>query len=292
VNNVILQTELPDVGEPRRGKVRDIYDLGEHLLLVVTDRVSAFDVVLPNGIPMKGKVLTAISVFWFKKMEDIIKNHIVAADVRDFPRKLQKYRDMLEGRSLLVKKATVLPVECIVRGYLSGSGWKSYQKDGTVCGINLPAGLLESSRIKYPIFTPSTKAEEGHDMNISFDEMKEIVDAETAVKLKDLSLRIYERARDSAGKKGIIIADTKMEFGMYNNEIISIDELLTPDSSRFWSIKDYAQGRSQDSFDKQIVRDYLLTLDWDRTPPGPELPVDIVNKTSERYQEILRILTA
>ncbi|TNF53506.1 phosphoribosylaminoimidazolesuccinocarboxamide synthase [bacterium] len=291
MNDVILQTELPDVGKPRRGKVRDIYDLGEHLLLVVTDRVSAFDVVLPNGIPMKGKVLTAISVFWFKRMEDIIKNHIVAVDVRDFPRKLQKYREVLEGRSLLVKKATVLPVECIVRGYLSGSGWKSYQKDSTVCGINLPAGLLESSRIENAIFTPSTKAEEGHDMNISFNEMKKLVDAETAENLKDLSLMIYERARAFANKKGIIIADTKMEFGMYNNEIILIDELLTPDSSRFWSTKDYAQGRSQDSFDKQIVRDYLLTLDWDRTPPGPELPDDIVNKTSERYQEILGILT-
>jgi phosphoribosylaminoimidazole-succinocarboxamide synthase len=290
VNDVILQTELPDVGVPRRGKVRDIYDLGEHLLLVVTDRVSAFDVVLPNGIPMKGKVLTAISVFWFKKMEDITKNHIVAVDVRDFPRKLRKYRDRLEGRSLLVKKATVLPVECIVRGYLSGSGWTSYQKDGSVCGVKLPAGLLESSKIEHPLFTPSTKAEEGHDINISFEEMKKIVGADTAAKLKDLSVRIYERARDFAGKKGIMIADTKFEFGIFNDEIILIDELLTPDSSRFWSIADYEPGRSQDSFDKQIVRDYLLTLDWDKTPPGPELPEDIVNKTSERYQDILRIL--
>ena len=291
MNKVVLKTEMPEVGMPRRGKVRDIYDLGKHLLLVVTDRVSAFDVVLPNGIPGKGKVLTAISVFWFKKMEDIVKNHIVAVDARDFPRKLQKYREMLEGRSLLVNKAAVLPVECIVRGYLSGSGWKSYQKDGSVCGIKLPMGLLESSKIEHPIFTPSTKAEAGHDINISFDEMKKIVGADTAAKLKDLSLRIYERARDFAGGKGIIIADTKMEFGIYNDEIILIDELLTPDSSRFWGIKDYTPGRSQDSFDKQIVRDYLLTLDWDQTPPGPELPADIVNKTSERYQEILRILT-
>ncbi len=291
MNNVVLKTEMHDVGMPRRGKVRDIYDLGEHLLLVVTDRVSAFDVVLPNGIPGKGKVLTAISVFWFKKMEDIVKNHIVALDVRDFPLQLRKYREMLEGRSLLVNKAAVLPVECIVRGYLSGSGWKSYQKDGTVCGIKLPAGLLESSKIEHPIFTPSTKAEASHDINIPFDEMKKIAGADTAVKLKDLSLRIYERARDFAVGKGIIIADTKMEFGIYNDEIILIDELLTPDSSRFWVIKDYTPGRSQDSFDKQIVRDYLLTLDWDQTPPGPELPADIVNKTSERYQEILRILT-
>jgi phosphoribosylaminoimidazole-succinocarboxamide synthase len=236
-------------------------------------------------------------------MEDIVKNHIVAVDVRDFPLKLRKYRDMLEGRSLLVKKAKVLPVECIVRGYLSGSGWTSYQKDGTVCGIKLPAGLLESSKIEHLIFTPSTKAEAGHDINISFDETKKTVGEDTAEKLKALSLRIYERARDFAGEKGIIIADTKMEFGMYpvrnqrssnragNDEIILIDELLTPDSSRFWRVKDYAQGRSQDSFDKQIVRDYLLTLDWDQTPPGPELPADIVNKTSERYQEVLRILT-
>ncbi len=303
MGKVVLKTEMPDVGIPRRGKVRDIYDLGEHLLLVVTDRISAFDVILPNGIPEKGNVLTAISVFWFKKMEDIVKNHIVAVDVRDFPLKLRKYRDMLEGRSLLVKKAKVLPVECIVRGYLSGSGWTSYQKDGTVCGIKLPEGLLESSKIEHLIFTPSTKAESGHDINISFDETKKTVGEDTAEKIKALSLRIYERARDFAGEKGIIIADTKMEFGMYpvrnqrasnragNDEIILIDELLTPDSSRFWSVKDYAQGRSQDSFDKQIVRDYLLTLDWDQTPPGPELPADIVNKTSERYQEVLRILT-
>ena len=282
---------MPDVGTPRRGKVRDIYDLGEHLLLVVTDRVSAFDVVLPAGIPEKGKVLTAISVFWFKMMEDLVSNHILAIDVKDFPQKLRKYSDILRGRSLLVKKANVVPVECIVRGYLSGSGWKSYQKDGAVCGIKLPAGMLESSKIESPIFTPSTKAEAGHDINIPFDEMKKVVGEETASRLKDLTLKIYQRAMDFAEKKGIIIADTKMEFGIYKNEIILIDELLTPDSSRFWSIKDYALGRSQDSFDKQIVRDYLLTLDWDQTPPGPELPEDIVKKTSARYQEILRILT-
>ncbi|RJQ44495.1 MAG: phosphoribosylaminoimidazolesuccinocarboxamide synthase [Nitrospiraceae bacterium] len=291
MNDVVLKTEMPDVGTPRRGKVRDIYDLGEHLLLVVTDRVSAFDVVMPNGIPGKGKVLTSISVFWFRMMEGIVQNHIVAVDVRDFPQSLRKYGDMLEGRSLLVKKAKVLPVECIVRGYLSGSGWKSYQKDGTVCGIKLPAGMTESSKIGQPIFTPSTKAETGHDINISFEEMKKTVGVETAEKLKDLTLSIYGRARDHAEKKGIIIADTKMEFGMFNDEIIIIDELLTPDSSRFWSMKDYAPGKSQDSFDKQIVRDYLLTLDWDQTPPGPELPLDIVRKTSDRYQEILKILT-
>lgn len=291
MSDIVLTTEMPDVGTPRRGKVRDIYDLGEHLLLVVTDRVSAFDVVLPNGIPGKGKVLTAISLFWFKMMEEIVSNHVVAIDVKDFPQKLRKYGDMLQGRSLLVKKARVIPVECIVRGYLSGSGWKSYQKDSTVCGIKLPSGMLESSKIEQPIFTPSTKAETGHDINISFDEVKEIIGESTAMKLKDLTLKIYERARDHAEKKGIIIADTKMEFGIFNDEIIIIDELLTPDSSRFWGIKDYAPGRSQDSFDKQIVRDYLLTLDWDQTLPGPALPEDIVKKTSARYHEILRILT-
>ena len=291
MKDVVINTDMPDVGTPRRGKVRDIYDLGEHLLLVVTDRVSAFDVVLPNGIPGKGKVLTAISLFWFKMMEGIVRNHIIAIDVKDFPQKLHKYKDMLQGRSLLVKKAKVVPVECIVRGYLSGSGWKSYQKDNTVCGIKLPSGMLESSKIEQPIFTPSTKAETGHDINISFDEVKEIIGESTAMKLKDLTLKIYERARDHAEKKGIIIADTKMEFGIFNDEIIIIDELLTPDSSRFWGIKDYAPGRSQDSFDKQIVRDYLLTLDWNQTPPGPELPDDIVKKTSARYQEILRILS-
>ena len=291
MNDIVLKTDMPDVGTPRRGKVRDIYDLGEHLLLVVTDRVSAFDVVLPNGIPGKGKVLTAISLFWFRMMEGIVRNHIVAIDVKDFPQKLHKYKDMLQGRSLLVKKAKVVPVECIVRGYLSGSGWKSYQKDGTVCGIKLPSGMMESSKIEKPIFTPSTKAEAGHDINISFDEVKEIIGESIAMRLKDLALKIYERARDHAEKKGIIIADTKMEFGVFNDELIIIDELLTPDSSRFWGIKDYAPGRSQDSFDKQIVRDYLLTLDWDQTPPGPDLPDEIVRKTSERYQEILRILT-
>ncbi len=291
MNNIVLETEMPDVGTPRRGKVRDIYDLGDSLLLVVTDRVSAFDVVLPNGIPGKGKVLTAISVFWFMMMEDVVQNHILAIEVKDMPSKLHKYRDMLEGRSLLVKKAKVVPVECIVRGYLSGSGWKSYQKDGSVCGIKLPEGMQESSKMEQPIFTPSTKAEAGHDVNISFDEMKKTVGKDTAEKLQDLTLRIYGRARDFAEKKGIIIADTKMEFGIFHDDIILIDELLTPDSSRFWSIKDYAPGRSQDSFDKQIVRDYLLTLDWDQTPPGPELPEDIVKKTSQRYLEILRILT-
>ncbi len=290
MEGVVIRTEMPDIGTPRRGKVRDIYDLGDHLLLVVTDRVSAFDVVLPNGIPGKGKVLTQISNYWFRMVESIIKNHVVATEVKDFPESLKKYGDILEGRSTLVRKAKPLPVECIVRGYLAGSGWKEYNKNGTVCGIKLRDGLIESSRLDEPIFTPSTKAEEGHDINISFEEMKGIVGGEMADRLQELSLRIYSRAREMAEKKGIIIADTKFEFGLLDGELILIDELLTPDSSRFWSMQDYQPGKGQDSYDKQIVRDYLLTLDWDKTPPGPELPQDIVEKTSRRYREILEIL--
>lgn len=292
MEELVLKTEMPDIGTPRRGKVRDIYDLGDYLLLVVTDRISAFDVVLPNGIPGKGRVLTQLSIYWFKQMEDIIKNHIVAADVKDFPRALHKYSAILEGRSMIVKKAKTFPVECIVRGYLSGSGWKEYRDKGTVCGVRLPEGLLESSEIKEPIFTPSTKAEEGHDTNITFKEMKDVVGSETAEKLKDVSISIYSRAKGIAMRKGIIIADTKFEFGLHNGALILIDELLTPDSSRFWSLKDYSPGHAQDSYDKQIVRDYLLTLDWDRTYPGPLLPDEIVEKAARRYREILEILTA
>ncbi len=288
---VVLRTEMPDIGIPRRGKVRDIYDLKEHLLLIATDRISAFDVVLPNGIPGKGKVLTQISIFWFRKMQKIIKNHVVAVDVDDFPLALKKYRDILEGRSMLVKKTRPLPVECIVRGYLSGGGWGEYREKGTVCGIRLPEGLLESSRLDEPIFTPSTKEGEGHDINVSFEETGKIVGRETAGKLREASLAIYSKAREIAEKKGIIIADTKFEFGLYHDELMLIDELLTPDSSRFWSTRDYQSGRGQDSFDKQIVRDYLLSLDWDKRPPGPVLPDKIVAKTVERYREIMKILT-
>jgi phosphoribosylaminoimidazole-succinocarboxamide synthase len=288
---VVLETDLPGVGAARRGKVRDIYDLGEHLLLVVTDRVSAFDVVLPNGIPGKGKVLTEISLFWFEQMKDTVPNHIVAVDVDDFPPVLHPFRHVLEGRSILVKKTEVLPVECIVRGYLSGSGWKSYGRDGTVCGISLPEGLVESDRLPEPIFTPSTKADEGHDVNIPYSEMEGIVGSDRASWLKEKTLAVYNKAASLAESKGIIIADTKMEFGVTDGNIIIIDELLTPDSSRFWSAKDYQPGRGQDSYDKQIVRDYLLTLEWDQTPPGPELPKEIVKKASDRYAEILQILT-
>lgn len=288
---VIMETNFNDIKLVRRGKVRDVYEVEDYLLIVATDRVSAFDVVLLNGIPDKGKVLTQISLYWFGQMEDIIENHIVATDVKDYPQILHKYKDILEGRSMLVKRARPMPVECIVRGYLSGSGWKEYKEKGTVCGIKLPEGLVESSRLDEPIFTPSTKAEEGHDINISFDEMKKIVCDEIAERLKDSALSVYKKAREMAEKKGIIIADTKMEFGMYNDELILIDELLTPDSSRFWSIKDYQPGRGQDSFDKQIVRDYLLTLDWNQTYPGPVLPDDIMAKTAARYREILEIIT-
>ena len=289
--DVLMETDLKDIKFLRRGKVRDIYELQDYLLIIATDRVSAFDVVLPNGIPGKGKVLTQISLFWFNQMRGIIENHIIATDVKDYPKDLYKYKDILEGRSMLVKKAKPLPVECIVRGYLSGSGWKEYKEKGTVCGIMLNKRLVESSRLDEPIFTPSTKAEEGHDINISFDDMKKIIGVEIAERLKDVSLEVYKKAREMAEKKGIIIADTKMEFGIYEDKIILIDELLTPDSSRFWSIKDYKPGKGQDSFDKQIVRDYLLTLDWDKKPPEPNLPDETVKKTADRYKEIAEILT-
>lgn len=289
--NVIMETQLEGAKFLRKGKVRDIYEYDDYFLIIASDRVSAFDVVLPTGIPDKGKVLTQISIYWFNQMKDIIENHLVATEIKDFPEPLKKYGEILEGRSMLVKKAKPLPVECIVRGYLSGSGWKEYKKSSTVCSIKLPEGLVESSRLEKAIFTPSTKAEEGHDVNISFDEMKKIVDPELAERLKELTLNIYEKARDLAEKKGIIIADTKMEFGIMGEKIILIDELLTPDSSRFWSIKNYMPGKGQDSYDKQIVRDYLLTLSWDKTYPGPELPPEIVQKTADRYREILKIIT-
>ncbi|MCL0061352.1 phosphoribosylaminoimidazolesuccinocarboxamide synthase [Thermodesulfovibrionales bacterium] len=283
---------LTDIKLLKSGKVRDVYELSDnHLLIVTTDRVSAFDVVLPNEIPDKGKLLTEISIYWFNQMKDIIKNHVVATDARYYPEILDKYKDILAGRSMIVKRADPLPVECIVRGYLSGSGWKEYKEKGTVCGIGLPERLVESSRLNEAVFTPSTKAREGHDINITLSEMKEIVGDELAERLKEISLRIYERAREVAEKKGMIIADTKMEFGIYEGRLILIDELLTPDSSRFWSMKDYQPASRQDSFDKQIVRDYLLTLDWNKRYPAPLLPDEIVQKTEARYREIVKILT-
>lgn len=290
IEKPVLKVELPGISPSRSGKVRDIFDLGDNLLLVASDRVSAFDVVLPTGIPEKGKILTQISLFWFKQVEDIIQNHLISADVKDFPAVCQPGGEMLNGRSMLVRKAKPLPVECIVRGYISGSGWKEYKKNGTVCGIKLPEGLIESSKLPEPIFTPSTKAEEGHDINITFNEVINLVGTDMAERLRDISIRIYTRARDMAEKKGIIIADTKFEFGIFNDKLILIDEVLTPDSSRFWSLKTYQAGRGQDSYDKQIVRDYLLGLDWNQQPPGPELPQNIVDKAAARYREIIAIL--
>jgi len=292
MQKIVLETNFEGVKFLRKGKVRDIYEVNDYLLIVATDRVSAFDVVLPTGIPGKGMVLTQISLFWFNQVKDIIENHVVSANIEEFPESLIKYKDILEGRSMLVRKATPLPVECIVRGYITGSGWKDYQKTGMVCGIKLPSGLKESQKLPEPIFTPSTKAGQGHDINISFEETIKILGKETAEKIRELSISIYKKASEIAEKKGIIIADTKMEFGFYNGKIILIDELLTPDSSRFWSMKDYSPGKSQDSYDKQIVRDYLLSIKWDKKPPAPELPEEIVKKTSERYEEIFKILTS
>ena len=291
---LILETYFPDLPPPRRGKVRDIYDLGDKLLIVATDRISAFDVVLPNGIPNKGKVLTQISNYWFEKTRDIIPNHLISTDIDDYPEVLWKYRDVLEGRSMLVKKALPLPVECIVRGYISGSAWKEYQRDGSVCGISLPSGLLESSRLEKPIFTPSTKAEQGqHDENITFERVAELLGEDLARRIRATSLALYNRAKAIAEEKGIIIADTKFEFGIEQDtkELILIDELLTPDSSRFWPRDKYEPGRPQMSFDKQFVRDYLVSIGWNQKPPAPPLPPDVIEKTREKYQEALRRLT-
>jgi len=291
MQKALRETNLTDIGTPKRGKVRDVYDLGNKLLIVASDRLSAFDVVLPTGIPDKGKVLTKLSVFWFRQMGGIVKNHILEVDVDKYPDALKKYSDDLRDRSMLVKKAQVIPVECVVRGYLSGSGWSDYKKTGTICGMKLPGSLVESAKLESPIFTPTTKAEEGHDMNISFEELTGIVGESLAKKLRDLSIKIYEKGCEIAERKGIIIADTKFEFGMVDDEIIIVDEILTPDSSRFWSKKLYKAGGAQDSYDKQIVRDYLNTLDWDKTYPGPELPEAVAEKARARYIEILEILT-
>jgi phosphoribosylaminoimidazole-succinocarboxamide synthase len=292
MSQLVLQTEFPDLKLAGRGKVRDIYDLGDSLLIVTTDRISAFDVIMNEGIPDKGYVLTQISAFWFRQMEEIIPNHIISTEVKDFPAACQKYAAILEGRSMLVKKAKPLPAECIVRGYLSGSGWKDYRTTGAVCGITLPAGLVESDRLPEPIFTPSTKAELGtHDENITFAQMEALCGKELAAKVRDVTLRIYAKARDIADAKGIIIADTKFEYGMYEGELIIIDECMTPDSSRFWPKDGYKPGGPQPSFDKQFLRDYLETLDWNKTAPAPPLPEEIVRKTGEKYMEALIRLT-
>jgi phosphoribosylaminoimidazole-succinocarboxamide synthase len=279
-------TELKTLKLKGRGKVRDIYDLGDRLLIVATDRISAFDVVMPNPIPDKGRVLTQLSKFWFNLTKEIVPNHVISTEVKDFPEECRPYQKMLRDRSMLVMKMDVLPIECVVRGYLSGSGWEEYKKTGEVCGIPLPKGLLDSSKLEEPIFTPATKAEIGlHDENITFEKAEKIVGKDLAKRLRSLSLAIYKKARDFAEGRGIIIADTKMEFGIKDEKLLLIDELLTPDSSRFWPKDDYRSGGSQKSFDKQFLRDYLLSIHWDKSPPAPQLPEEIVRKTRGKYLE-------
>jgi len=288
---VLLKTEFPDLKLFRRGKVRDVYDLGEQLLIVSTDRISCFDVVLPNGIPQKGAVLTGLSCFWFDFVKKIIPHHFISADVDVYPPQIKNYKSQLLGRSMLVKKTKPLPVECVVRGYLSGSGWKEYQKQGSVCGIKLPPGLKESDKLPEIIFTPSTKADVGHDLNVKQEYVEGLLGQDIALDLKNLSVEIYRQAASYALSRGIIIADTKFEFGIEKGKLILIDEILTPDSSRFWPMEHYAPGKPQPSFDKQFVRDYLESLGWDKTPPAPALPAEIIVKTTEKYLEAFRLLT-
>jgi phosphoribosylaminoimidazole-succinocarboxamide synthase len=291
VNEPVLNLDLPGVKKVRSGKVREVFDLGDRFLLVASDRISAFDVIMPNGIPQKGEVLTQISHFWFAQFSGLVPNHLLAGANDPLPKELQPFESILARRSMIVKKAEPLAIECIVRGYLSGSGWKEYKQSQTICGIGLPVGLLESAELPEPIFTPSTKAAAGHDENISFVEAARIVGPELAAQARDLSLKIYRAGRDYARRRGIIIADTKFEFGLFEGKLILIDEVLTPDSSRFWPADQYAPGRSQASFDKQFVRDYLETLAWDKTPPGPKLPDEVVAKTSAKYLEAYERLT-
>ncbi len=282
---------LPGIRKLRSGKVREVFDLGDTLLFVATDRISAFDVVLPDPIPKKGAVLNQLSAFWFKYFEEI-DNHFVTADFEKFPDELRKFDEQLAGRSMIVKKTKPLAVECVVRGYLAGSGWKEYQESQSVCGIKLPRDLQLASQLPEPIFTPATKAEAGHDINIDWDECCRILGQDVAMRVRDLSLQIYSTGRDHAAQRGIIVADTKFELGMVKGNLLLIDEVLTPDSSRFWPKDQYAVGQSPPSFDKQFVRDYLETLDWDKTPPGPRLPKDVIEKTSAKYIEAFRSLTS
>ncbi len=282
--NGMMSVDLPGLRKIRSGKVREVFDLGETLLIVATDRISAFDCILPEPIPGKGEVLTQLSAFWFRKFHQI-PNHFITGDSEEFPKSLQPYAKSLGGRSMLVRKSIPLPIECVVRGYLAGSGWNEYRESGTVCGINLPAGLKQAARLPEPIFTPATKAESGHDENISWTRCCEILGPENATTLRDRSLAIYSQGSSHAASRGIIIADTKFEFGLHNNEILLIDECLTPDSSRFWPADSYELGASPFSFDKQFVRDYLETLEWDKTPPAPTLPPEIIEKTARKYQE-------
>jgi len=292
----LLETSLESLTLHRRGKVRDVYDVGDDLLIVTTDRISAFDYVLGSGIPDKGKVLTQLSAFWFERMGDLVPHHLLSADVDAFPESLRPYRDLLQGRSMLVRKTRPVPVECVARGYLSGSGWKEYQQTGSVCGVELPAGLRESDRLPEPIFTPATKAESGHDVNISEQEAGSIIGHDLTARLKALTLEIYSRGVAHAESKGILIADTKFEFGLVGagspaSDVVLIDEVLTPDSSRFWPRAQYQPGHGQPSFDKQFVRDYLEQIRWNKQPPVPSLPEDVVSRTREKYVEAYRLLS-
>ncbi|QJA05608.1 phosphoribosylaminoimidazolesuccinocarboxamide synthase [Thermosulfurimonas marina] len=292
MSTALYKTDFQDLPLASRGKVRDIYDLGDRLLIVATDRISAFDVVLPTPIPDKGRILTQMSLFWFDFLKEIVPNHLLTADPEEFPEILKPYREILAGRSMLVRKARVLPVECIVRGYLTGSALKEYQETGRVCGLPLPPGLREADRLPEPLFTPSTKAEQGeHDVNITFEECARIIGEDLAQKVKEISLFLYRKAAEYAEGRGIIIADTKFEFGLVDGELILVDEVLTPDSSRFWPKEEYEPGRPQKSFDKQFIRDWLKEIGWDQRPPAPEIPPEIVEKTRERYLEALRRLT-
>jgi len=288
---LIFQTNFPDLTLRARGKVRDIYDAGEYLVIVATDRLSAFDYILPTPIPDKGRVLTQFTIFWLDLLRDIIPNHLVTANVDEYPAPFRPYREQLEGRSMLVRRAEMIDVECVARGYISGSGWKDYKATGAICGIGLPPGLRESDRLPHPIFTPASKAQSGHDENISFDNVAGGIGRELAERLRSLTLEIYDRAARYAQDRGIIIADTKFEFGFIGEELILADEVLTPDSSRFWPSAAYAPGGPQPSFDKQYVRDYLESIHWNKQPPAPELPVEVAGRTSEKYREAYRILT-
>lgn len=288
---MLTQSELPTLTLHARGKVRDIYEVGKDLLFIASDRISAFDSILPVGIPEKGIVLTQLSLFWFNFLRDVVPNHVITANVGEYPQPLRYFDEQLRGRSMLVRRARMFPVECVARGYLSGSGWKEYQQGQSVCGIRLPAGLRESDRLPQPIFTPATKSSSGHDINISFDETVKIIGSALAEKLRDLTIRIYSLAVEHARQRGIIIADTKLEFGIINDEVILADEVLTPDSSRFWPAESYRPGGPQLSYDKQFVRDYLESIHWDKNPPAPTLPNDVVLKTREKYIQAYRQLS-
>ena len=290
-NTVILETDLPGVERHGRGKVRDVYRVGDRLVIVATDRISAFDYILATGIPDKGRVLTQLSIFWFDFLRDLTPTHFLTAKVDEYPAPLPRYRSQLDGRSMLVKRANMIEIECVARGYISGSGWKEYQKNGTVCGIRLPAGLKESDKLPEPIFTPATKAQTGHDENISFEQTASLIGQELAARLRDLTLGIYDKAARYAETRGIIIADTKFEFGFVGEELVLGDEVLTPDSSRFWPADTYKPGGAQFSYDKQYVRDYLESIHWNKQPPAPGLPDEVAAKTGEKYRQAYRVLT-